>query len=130
MSSLKIKAILHHGEFILKQMGGGSELAGPEVILAYRLLKNSVAGDEYILMTRPFHDLSGDLEGMPPELGQEQTDMGPVDIVVFYPDPDDRPLPKATWSGRLKQFTRIEAKGARRMLRGHSAREFNNLPAD
>jgi hypothetical protein len=48
--------------------------------------------------------------------------------VVFYPDPDDRPLPKATWSGRLKQFVRIEAKGAQRMLRGRGARDFTNLP--
>jgi hypothetical protein len=130
MSSLKLKAILHHGEYIVKQMGGGSELAGPDVILAHQLLKNSVDGDEYILMTRPFHDRSGDLPGMPPELGQEQTDLGPIDVVVFYPDPDDRPLPKATWSGRLKQFARIEATGARRMLRGHGAREFTNLPTD
>ncbi len=99
-------------------------------IFVTHLDTNPVRTDEYILMTRPFHDLSGDLEGMPPELGQEQTDLGPVDVVVFYPDPDDRPLPKATWSGRLKQFTRIEAKGARRMLRGHGAREFTNLPSD
>lgn len=129
MSSLKLKAILHHGEFIVKQMGGGRELAGPEVILAHRLLKNSVGGDEYILMTSAFHNQSGDLQGMAPELGQEQTDLGAVDVVVFYPDPADRPLPKATWSGRLKQFARIEAKGARRMLRGRSAREFTNLPS-
>jgi hypothetical protein len=130
MSSLKLKAILHHGEFIRKQMGGRSELAGPDVILAYGLLKNSIDGDEYILMTESFHNRSGDLQGMTPERGQEQTDLGPVDVVVFYPDPDDRPLPKATWSGRLKQFVRIEAKGARRMLRGRGDREFTNLPTD
>jgi hypothetical protein len=128
MSSLKLKAILHHGEFIRKQMGGGSELAGPDVILAHRLLKNSIESVEYILMTKSFHDRSGDLPGMTPEVGQEQTDLGPVDVLVFYPDPDDRPLPMATWSGRLKQFVRIEAKGAGRMLRGRSAREFTNLP--
>jgi hypothetical protein len=128
MSSLKLKAILHHGEFIRKQMGGGSELAGPDVILAHRLLKNSIEGDEYILMTKSFHNRSGDLQGLTPEVGQEQTDLGSVDVVVFYPDPDDRPLPKATWSGRLKQFVRIEAKGAQRMLRGRGARDFTNLP--
>lgn len=57
-----------------------------------------------------------------------QTDLGSVDIVSFYPDFGDRSLPKATWSARVKQFVRIEAKGAQRMLRGHGAREFNNLP--
>jgi len=129
MGSLRLKAILHHGELILKQMGGSSELAGPDVILAHRLLKNSIVSDEYILMTEAFHDRSGDLEGLHSQRAQEETDLGPVDVVVFYPASGDRPLPKATWSGRLKQFARIEAKGAQRMLKGHSAREFTNLPA-
>ncbi len=128
MGSLKLKAILHHGQLILKQMGGGTELAGPDVILAHRLLKNSVEGDEYILMTEAFHHRSGDLREMPGLPGREETDLGPIDVVVFYPDSGNRPLPKATWSGRLKQFARIEAKGAQRMLRGRSAREFTNLP--
>lgn len=129
MGSLKLKAILHHGELIRKPMGGGTELAGPDVILAHRLLKNSVEGDEYILMTEAFHDRSGDLDGLPPQLERERTDLGPVDVVVFYPESGDRPLPKATWSGRLKQFARIETKGVQRMLRGSSNREFNNLPS-
>jgi class 3 adenylate cyclase len=130
MGSLKLKAILHHGELILKQMGGGTELAGSDVILAHRLLKNSVEGDEYILMTEAFHDRSGDLDEMAPHFGQEQTDLGPVDVAVFYPDSGDHPLPKATWSGRLKQFARIEAKGTQRMLRGRGTRDFTNLPTD
>lgn len=128
MERLKLKAILHHGELILKQMGGRTELAGTDIILGHRLLKNSVEGEEYILMTEAFHDRAGDLDGLPPHHGKEQTDLGPVDVVVFYPDPSDRPLPKATWSARAKQFARIEAKGAHRMLTGHSAREFTNLP--
>lgn len=128
MGGLKLKAILHHGELILKQMGGRTELAGADIILAHRLLKNSVEGDEYILMTKAFHDRGGDIDGITPHLGQEQTDLGPVDVVVFYPDSDDRPLPKATWSGRAKQFARIEAKGVQRMLSRRSARDFNNLP--
>jgi hypothetical protein len=128
MDRLKLKAILHHGELILKQMGGRTELAGADIILAHRLLKNSVEGDEYILMTKAFHDRAGDIDGIPPHHGHEDTDLGRVDVVVFYPNSDDRPLPKATWSGRAKQFARIEAKGVQRMLRGRSEREFNNLP--
>ena len=130
MGSLKLKAILHHGELILKQMGGRKELAGADVILAHRLLKNSVEGDEYILMTKAFHDRAGDMDGIPPNHGQECTDLGPVDVIVFYPHSDDRPLPRATWSGRARQFARTEAKGLQRMLSGHSAREFRNLPGD
>ena len=129
MGSLRLKAILHHGDLLLKEMGGGAELAGPDVIVAHRLLKNSVEGDEYILMTKAFHDRAGDLEGLSPMFGKEETDLGPVDVAVFFPESGDRPLPKATLGGRLKQFVRIEAKGAQRMLKGHSTREFTNLPS-
>ena len=129
MGSLRLKAILHHGDLLLKEMGGGTELAGPDVIVAHRLLKNSVVGDEYVLMTKAFHDRAGDLEGLSPVFRQEETDLGPVDVAVFFPESGDRPLPKATLGGRLKQFVRIEAKGAQRMLKGHSTREFTNLPS-
>lgn len=130
MGGLQLKAILHHGELIVKQMGGRAELGGTDIILAHRLLKNSVEGDEYILMTGAFHGQSGDLEGLVPDFGIEETDLGPVDTVVFYPNSGERPLPKATWAMRLKQFARIEAKGAQRMLKRNRAREFTNLPVD
>ena len=128
MGSLKLKAILHHGDLLLKQMGGSTELAGEDVIVAHRLLKNSADGDEYIMMTEAFYTRSGGLEGMTEQRGRELTDLGPVDVVVFYPDSGDRTLPKATWSGRLRQFARIESKGAHRMLVGPGDREFANLP--
>ena len=130
MGSLRLKAILHHGELLLKQMGGQTELAGPDVILAHRLLKNSVQGDEYILMTEAFHGQSGDLEGLIPEHGLEETDLGPVSTVAFHPSFGDRPLPEATWSERLKQFARLEAKGIQRMLSRNRGKEFSNLPPD
>lgn len=130
MERLELKAILHHGELIVKQMGGSTELGGADTILAHRLLKNSVEGDEYILMTEAFHDLAGDIEGMTPHRGREETDLGPVDILVFYPHSDNHPVPEATWSARMKQFARIEAKGAVRLVRGRGAREFLNLPTN
>ena len=130
MGNLRLKAILHHGELLLKEMGGGTELAGPDVIVAHRLLKNSVEGDEYILMTEAFHDRAGDLNGLVPVTGTEETDLGSVNVAVFYPESGGRPLPKATLAGRLKQFVRIEAKGAQRMLKGPGDREFTNLPTN
>jgi ABC-type proline/glycine betaine transport system permease subunit len=54
IEGLRVKAVLHHGEIILKQMGGGTEIGGADIIQVHRLLKNSVEGDEYILMTRAF----------------------------------------------------------------------------
>jgi uncharacterized protein YndB with AHSA1/START domain len=42
MQSLDLKFVGHHGAFVRQKMGGREELAGSDVILVHRLLKNSV----------------------------------------------------------------------------------------
>lgn len=42
MQSLDVKFVVHHGEFIRQKMAGREELAGKDVILIHRLLKNDV----------------------------------------------------------------------------------------
>jgi uncharacterized protein YndB with AHSA1/START domain len=42
MQQLDLKFAAHHGEFIKQRMGGRDELAGADVILVHRLLKNAV----------------------------------------------------------------------------------------
>ena len=42
MQSLDVKFVVHHGEFIRQKMSGREELAGMDVILVHRLLKNDV----------------------------------------------------------------------------------------
>ena len=42
MHSLDVKFVVHHGEFIKQKMAGQEELAGRDVILVHRLLKNQV----------------------------------------------------------------------------------------
>jgi uncharacterized protein YndB with AHSA1/START domain len=42
MQSLDVKFVVHHGEFIKHKMAGQAELAGRDVILVHRLLKNDV----------------------------------------------------------------------------------------
>lgn len=55
MQQLDLKFVVHHGEFIRQRMGGREELAGRDVILIHRLLKNTVAkrlGDRaYVLFS-------------------------------------------------------------------------------
>jgi hypothetical protein len=51
---LRLKAIGHYGTFVAQTVGGRAQTAGPEVILAHRLLKNGVRPDaHYALLTRP-----------------------------------------------------------------------------
>jgi len=42
METLDVKFVVHHGEFIKQKMAGREELAGRDVILVHRLLKNEV----------------------------------------------------------------------------------------
>ncbi len=92
---LRLKAVLHHGEVAIRKIRQFEELTGEDVILAHRLLKNSVSEPEYILMSASFHRLAGDLAGYQSEKGEETyADLGRIDTVVFSP------LPSATrWPG-------------------------------
>lgn len=56
MSKLDLKFVVHHGEFIKQRMAGREELAGSDVILVHRLLKNAVTerlgGHAYVLFSQ------------------------------------------------------------------------------
>jgi hypothetical protein len=43
VGSLDLKFVLHAGSFVIQAVGGGRELAGPDVVVAHRLLKNQAA---------------------------------------------------------------------------------------
>jgi uncharacterized protein YndB with AHSA1/START domain len=43
MSDLDFKFVVHHGEMVKQKMGGREELAGRDVILVHRLLKNTIS---------------------------------------------------------------------------------------
>ncbi|MDH2385439.1 DUF2652 domain-containing protein [Bradyrhizobium sp. CER78] len=43
MGDLDFKFVIHHGEMVKQRMGGREELAGRDVILVHRLLKNTVS---------------------------------------------------------------------------------------
>jgi hypothetical protein len=52
VSSLDLKIVAHHGRFLRQLVGGRSQVAGADVILAHRLLKNGVRQERaYLLLT-------------------------------------------------------------------------------
>jgi hypothetical protein len=51
--NLDLKLVVHHGRFVRQTVGGRSHVAGPDVILVHRLLKNPVGGSAYLLLTAP-----------------------------------------------------------------------------
>ena len=51
LTNLKLKSFVHYGEFLIKRVSRFEEIAGEDVIIAHRLMKNSINSSEYILLT-------------------------------------------------------------------------------
>lgn len=78
---LNLKFVAHEGEIAFQKIKRHRELAGVDVILVHRLLKNDVPVSEYMLMTEPVHahlepelqlharPIAHDLEGLGPTPG-------------------------------------------------------------
>lgn len=56
LNSLDLKIIIHSGSVLFYGLHGAQELSGIPVILAHRLLKNSVRSRRYILITEEAHE--------------------------------------------------------------------------
>jgi len=56
---LKIKLVGHVGDVAVQQVKHLTELAGIDVILVHRMLKNDVPLPEYLLVTQPVYDMLG-----------------------------------------------------------------------
>ena len=67
---LSLKFIVHAGEFETQKIGNRTELVGPDVVVAHRLLKNSVALDEYIIVTDSYATDPGAF-GLPAQAASE-----------------------------------------------------------
>jgi hypothetical protein len=56
---LGLKIVAHIGEAVFHELAGRPQVSGPDVILAHRLLKNSVTSREYLLLSDAAFDLRG-----------------------------------------------------------------------
>jgi len=86
VGKLRLKAILHHGQAVFSRLLETQKISGEDVILAHRLLKNSIPHGEYILETEPFYRLGGGFVGVQAEQRLEScAEFGAVPVRVFYP---------------------------------------------
>ena len=82
---LKLKLVGHVGDVAVQKVKQMTELAGVDVILVHRLLKNSVPVPEYLLMTRPLFDLmQGSVRERAAALKLEIEELGPTE--AYYVD--------------------------------------------
>jgi class 3 adenylate cyclase len=74
---LKLKFVAHVGEVAFQKVKRYTELAGVDVILVHRLLKNSVPLSEYVLMSDTMHEsIAPALEKNAVELEQDLEGLG------------------------------------------------------
>jgi hypothetical protein len=85
-SRLKLKAVLHHCEAVFTKLHGLQKIAGPDVILAHKLLKNRVQAREYIIVTTEFYFVGAMMTPMGALLqGEACEGFGDIGILVWYP---------------------------------------------
>ena len=87
IGNLKLKSFVHYGDFLIKEINQFKEIAGQDVILAHRLMKNSISVSEYMLFTKSFTELKeinflGSIENRV----EKYDDVGSVNCTVHYPD--------------------------------------------
>ena len=132
IENLRLKTIIHAGTVLEKEVSGLTELAGEPVIVAHRLLKNSVERDAYILATET---VSSRLDFAPyPEherYREEIEDVGAVATTAYFPPGSRldrhgvRPLTRP--KGNLEAL-RLFGRRFISRVQG-TGREFHNLPS-
>jgi len=94
MVSLRLKLIGHYGTVVQSTVAGFTEVSGVDVIVLHRLLKNTVKGSEYILLTEEafrFLNPAGTYRAH----RERYEDVGEIDLrlqdLQSEPPPDARP---------------------------------------
>lgn len=128
VGQLRLKAIAHHGEVAVKQIRQFEEIAGEDVILAHRLLKNSVKTGEYILLSKALDDMCGGIDGREADRRREHCEgVGEVDVAVYYPTAGvAESAAKVPLWAKLKMAMWLEAILLQRMMTGPS-QAYENL---
>lgn len=126
---LKLKAILHAGEAAFTKIRDIQKIAGEDVIIAHRMLKNSIPSDEYILATESFLSKGRSLDPADFESHvEEYAGVGTVHCAVKNFEPVEKtPEPVSAWQ-KLKFLVMIDRYMVSRLI-GKAKPEFRNLPS-
>ena len=92
---LVLKFVVHSGEFDTHEVAGRKELIGPDIVVAHRLLKNSVPAREYAIITTPLADVAH-ASSLPTTLARDDySDIGAVDYLYVDLQPVREEFDKA-----------------------------------
>ncbi len=132
---LKIKAFVHFDDTVVRGEKGNLELGGEGVILAHRLMKNSLDVDEYILMTKEAREYCGAVDGFKEIVGRESYDeLGNIDTFAFVPSTGEAAIEPKSFSLGAKTLgvaylVKLDLYMLKRLFSGSSsAGQYRNLP--
>ena len=130
VGQLKIKAILNSGEAAFTKVRDIQKISGEDVIISHRLLKNSVASDEYILVTNSFFDRCHSFDKTFFEKHVEHYEgLEPVHgLVRNFESVEVEPEAVSPWE-KLKFFMKMERYMFARLF-GRAKLEYRNLPSE
>ncbi len=94
IDQLNLKIVAHYGKASIETIGSFTELAGIDVILIHRLLKNQVKEKRYLLMTQAAYDrLKLPTDGKIVQAEEHDKDLGTIVVYIYYPR-EGEPLPE------------------------------------
>jgi hypothetical protein len=129
---LRLKMVVHSGSALFYRLDRFTELSGFDVILVHRLLKNSVDGDEYVLLSEAArNDLFASEETMFEEGEECYDDVGTTKTYVYRPRGASAGIPAGTFDSPLHRWKthQIKTWSARLMGWGLLRRPtFQHLP--
>jgi len=86
IGSLRLKLVVHSGQALFHRVYNFLELAGVDVIIVHRLLKNSVEADQYLLLTEAARNDLEFPEQIHLTLGAESyEDIGKIKTLIYLP---------------------------------------------
>jgi class 3 adenylate cyclase len=138
IDQLKLKIVVHSGEVVFHKVGRFSDLSGVDVILAHRLLKNSIPSDEYVLMTESaYREIEFPTEVEVTRGEEHYEGFGVIPTYTYLTDGASAPEPAAVdrlYANRGRAFAtglRMLAKGylgeIRTLLRLRPAGNYSDL---
>jgi len=111
IEKLQLKVVVHSGEVLFHKVLNFLELAGVDVIIVHRLLKNSVHADQYLLLTEPAsHELEFSSAIQLSQSTETYDDIGRIKTLVYLPDGERKPAMPLSFKRRFVQSLRLFCK--------------------
>ena len=130
VGELKLKAILHSGKAAFTKVRNNQKISGVDIITAHRLLKNSIASDEYIFVTNSFFNMCQSIDIANFKKHVEHCDgVGPVNGWVRNFKLVEKAIEAVSPWKKFKFLMKVESHMFARLF-GKSKLEFRNLPSE